>query len=310
MKLETIGNALSKLTGRTGLILKKNSPTILMVLGIGGVIGTVVIACKATLNLEDVLKKGSEKQAFIKEGWEKAQNGEAEYEDYTEQKHAMDVISTHVQTGADLLKLYGPALALGTISIGCLVGSHHILKGRNVALMAAYKAIDEGFQAYRKRVIEDKGEDADFAYRNNLKAEEVTATEVGDDGKNHKIKKTIFAGDPTEHSIYARFFDESCAEWSKSPEYNMAYLRSRQNYFNDMLRARGHVFLNEVYDALGIPRTDAGQVVGWVIGKDGDNYVDFGVFDRNNPGARAFVNGYERNILLDFNVQGVIYDLI
>ena len=87
------------------------------------------------------------------------------------------------------------------------------------------------------------------------------------------------------------------------------YLKAQQNSFNDLLRARGHVFLNEVYDGLGLERSQAGAVVGWVLG-DGDNYVDFGIFDGDKPRARDFVNGLEASILLDFNVDGVIYDLI
>jgi hypothetical protein len=63
---------------------------------------------------------------------------------------------------------------------------------------------------------------------------------------------------------------------------------------------------------LGIDRSKAGSVVGWVITKEGtgDNFIDFGVFDGDNPRARDFVNGREGSILLDFNVDGVIYDKI
>ena len=61
---------------------------------------------------------------------------------------------------------------------------------------------------------------------------------------------------------------------------------------------------------LGIPRTKAGQVVGWIFDKDnpiGDNYVDFGLLNTQNE---DFVNGYKRSVLLDFNVDGMILDRI
>ena len=147
--------------------------------------------------------------------------------------------------------------------------------------------------------------------KNGLRKQEIVEAAYTDsDGVKHKAqKKQVLVDDPNGLSVYARFFDEGCEQWSKNPEYNLMFLRSQQNYYNDMLKSRGHVFLNEVYDALGIPRTQAGAVVGWMISDNGDNFIDFGVFDGDRPRARDFVNGYERSILLDFNVDGVIYDL-
>jgi hypothetical protein len=52
-------------------------------------------------------------------------------------------------------------------------------------------------------------------------------------------------------------------------------------------------------------------MVGWIDGGDGDGYVDFGIYDIaavNN--RREFINGYEPSIILDFNVDGVIWDKI
>ena len=89
-----------------------------------------------------------------------------------------------------------------------------------------------------------------------------------------------------------------------------AYGWLQQTFFNDLLLSRGHLFLNEVYDQIGIDRTKAGQVVGWVVSKDGDNFVDFGLFDGSTQEKRMFVNGHENSVLLDFNVDGVIYDKI
>ena len=64
---------------------------------------------------------------------------------------------------------------------------------------------------------------------------------------------------------------------------------------------------------LGIPRTQAGQIVGWIYDEKhpiGDNKVDFGIYNTYNEANRNFVNGYERTILLDFNVDGNILDMI
>lgn len=310
MKLANIGNALAKATGRTGLLIKKHSPEILLVVGIAGVVGSAVLACGATLKVEKVLSEHKEKLDKIRDAWEKVENEEISYEDYTDQDHKKDLVITYVQTAVDFLKLYGPAVSLGAFSIACIVGGHGIMRKRNVALIAAYKTIEESFNAYRKRVIEDHGEEKDYIYKNNLKVEQIAETVVDEDGKSRKVKKNVLSSQDTNgYSMYARFYDDGCTQWSKDPQYNLMYLRSQQNYFNDLLITRGHVFLNEVYDALGIPRTQPGQIVGWVVG-GGDNFVDFGIFDGDKPRNRDFVNGFEKTILLDFNVDGIIYDLI
>jgi len=309
MKITNVISSLSKLTGRTGLVVQKNSPEILLVVGVVGTIASTVLACRATLKVESVLDAHKEKTDKINECWDKVQNGEISTGEYSQNDHKKDLTIMYGKTSLEFIKLYGPAFTLGVASIACIIGAHGIMKTRNVALMAAYKAVEESFTAYRKRVIEEHGEDVDYMYKNGLRSEVVTETEVDADGKSHKVKKTNVVQDPGMPSMYARFYDESCARWSPNAEYNLMFLRSQQNYHNEMLKVRGHVFLNEVYDALGIDRTKPGSVVGWVLG-DGDNYIDFGIFDGNRERARAFVNGQERNILLDFNVDGVINDLI
>jgi len=307
MKFGNLSNAVSKVTGRGGLILKKYSPEILMVVGITGVVGSTILACKATLKVEEVLDEHQEKIDRIADGWEKVICGDVPAEKYTEDAHTRDLTVTYLQTSVEFIKLYGPAVTLGVASIGCVVGAHGIMKKRNVALMAAYKAVEEGFSAYRKRVIEEHGEDIDYMYKNGLRVEEIIETETTKSGKTKEVKKQQVVKDSEGHSVYSRFFDSSCTQWSKDPYYNLMFVRQQQNYFNDLLKIRGHVFLNEVYDALGLDRTKPGSVVGWCLG-NGDDYIDFGIYDID--GNSRFVNGLERSVLLDFNVDGVIYDMI
>ena len=121
------------------------------------------------------------------------------------------------------------------------------------------------------------------------------------------------AVDPNMYSDYARIFDDGCTGWSKNAEYNLMFLKQQQAYANTLLKNNGYLFLNEVYDMLGIPRSKAGQVVGWIYDEKnpiGDNFVDFGIYDLYNEKARDFVNGYERSIVLDFNVDGNVWDLM
>jgi hypothetical protein len=176
-------------------------------------------------------------------------------------------------------------------------------------MIAAYKAVEQSFSDYRKRVVAEFGEEKDRLLKNGIKQSKVKVTELDEKGKTKTVEETIESADPNDISQYARFFDESSINWTKTAEYNMMFLTTQQNFANDLLHSRGHIFLNEVYDMLGIPRSQAGAVVGWVKGH-GDDFVDFGIYDRESGKARDFVNGYERSILLDFNVAGVIYDLI
>ena len=309
--MKNLTSAFTKIAGRTGLVLRKHSPEILLVTGIVGGVGAAVLACRATLKVEGILDNHRSKVGKIAECWEKVKEGDISLDEYSEEDHQKDLAVVYTQTAVDFIKVYGPAVTLGIASVACIVGGHGILKRRNVALIAAYKAIEEGFNAYRKRVVAEHGEEVDYMYKNGLHAETVTETEVGEDGKATKVKKTkLVAENPDKYSIYARYFDETSPEWANASEYNLTFLKTQQNYYNNMLQARGHVFLNEVYDALGLPRSRAGSIVGWAMTDDGDNFIDFGIFDGDKMISRDFVNGHEKSILLDFNVDGVIYDLL
>lgn len=298
--------------GKVGFKFKKYSPEILVVSGIVGVVASAVMACKATTKVSTILedtKDSVEKIHECENNKELVESGEYTYEDAKK-----DLAITYVQTGVKLVKLYAPSIALGVLSITSILASNNILRKRNVALAAAYATVDKSFKEYRNRVIERFGETVDRELKYNIKAKKIEEV-VKDEGtgKEKKVKKTVEIGDPNTYSDYARFFDDGCKGWEKDSEYNLMFLRAQQQYANDLLRSRGHLFLNEVYDMLGIPRTKAGQVVGWVYNKDnpvGDNYVDFGLYDINREVVRNFVNGYERTILLDFNVDGNIWDLI
>lgn len=312
--LAKLGTKLSSATGRTGLILQKYKPEILIGLGITGAVASTVSACFATLKVQGIIDghrdKITEFHAAVDYVTDKVAEGEIDESKYTEQDQKRDLTVIYVQTAVEFVKIYWPAITLGLASTACILSGYKIMRERTVALTAAYKALESGFKAYRERVVEELGEEKDYMFKNGLRYEEVVEEETDDNGKTKKVKKNkLVADDPNGYSQYARFFDDGCTQWSKTPEYNLMFLKTQQNYFNDMLQVRGHVFLNEVYDALGIPRTKAGQVVGWVR-EYGDGFIDFGIFDGEKMKARDFVNGYERSVLLDFNVDGPVYDMI
>jgi len=285
--------------GRGLLMTKKYSPTILTAVGVVGMVGTTILASRATLKLEPIVAELNDQKILIKDVQKHLQSEEL----VTDQKQRKEITKAYVKSTKALVVLYGPTITLGLASISCVVAAHGIMHKRNVALVAAYKVVEDAFMKYRHRVIEEFGEDKDQEYRRGVYTEVSVDKETG---KKTKQK----AMDPNGHSQYAKFFDEGNENWQREKSYNLFFLRSQQNFANDLLHSRGHMFLNDIHDMLGMERTSAGAVVGWAITKDGDNFVDFGVYDFESEMARAFVNGDERSILLDFNVNGVIYDLI
>lgn len=315
MKLQNIKQTITLTAGRGGLLVKKYSPEILITVGVVGVITSTVMACKATTKAETILNDAKENIEKI----EQVKNNDAVVT-YTDKDYKKDIIIVKTQTATSLIKAYGPALTLGVVSIGCILGAHNIMRKRNLALVAAYKAVEESFMKYRKRVIEEYGSETDTMFKNGIKRK--VTKDVDENGKETGTFSESITMDPNGISQYAKYFDESCSQWTNTPEYNLTFLKCQQNYANDQLKSRGHIFLNEVYDMLGIPRTQAGAVVGWVKG-EGDDFVDFGMFDASvsqyrsdhdnetiGEKRRDFVNGYLNSILLDFNVSGVIYDMI
>ena len=311
MNMNNIVNSATKTFHRVGFQIKKHSPEILLVTGITGVVTSAVMACKATTKVDAIVEESKKSIDMIHEGMEAGNICDVEY---TEEDGKKDLAIVYIQTGVKFAKLYGPSVLLGLTSIGCILASNNIIHKRNVALSAAYTAIDRSFKGYRSRVIERFGESMDRELRYNIKTQEVKETVVDEEtGKKKTVKSTVSVVDPNTYSDYARFFDEYCAGWTKDAEYNLMFLRQQQNYANELLKSRGHLFLNEVYDMLGIDRTKAGNIVGWVYDEKhpiGDNFVDFGIYVLDNEKARDFVNGRERSILLDFNVDGDILSLM
>ena len=292
------------------LKLKKHSPEILLVAGIAGTVASTIIACKKTLKLNDILDEKKDTVDAIHAEVEKNN------ENYTQEDANKDLTLTYIQTGVKIGKLYAPAIGLGMLSIGAIVSGHKILSKRNAAITAAYVLIDKSFKNYRNNVIERFGQGVDQELRFNIKSKEVK--EKDENGKT--VKTTVQEINTDEwhkdFSDYARFFDASCQGHTKDPETNLIYLKHQQAYCNELLKARGFLFLNDVYEILDIPKTKAGQIVGWLYNKDGntptngDGYVDFGIYDPNYAASRRFVNGCEYNILLDFNVDGPILEYI
>lgn len=281
---------------RALLVTQKHSPIILTTAGILGGVTAAVLGAKATLKVEPILDKANEALEGIQE--------RADFDqEYDERDRVKDRVYVYTRTTLDLAKLYGPAITVGAVSIGAIVAGQGIMHKRNAGLMVAYATLDRGFSEYRKRVEASLGTD---------KERLLFADEFVHKSKNEETGKTetVIVPSANVELGYARYFDECSSEWKRNADYNMVFLKTQQQFANDLLIARGHLFLNEVYQALGFEPTTAGQIVGWVMLNDGvprDHYVDFGLLRNGNE---RFVNGVERSVLLDFNVDGPVFELI
>lgn len=303
MKNKTeIMKSVNGVTSKAVMKLKKHSPEILVVAGIAGTVVSAVLACKATTKVAEILDETKGTLDTIHEGME---TGAINGQEYTTEDGKKDTVVVYAQTGMKLAKLYGPAIILGTLSITSILASNNILRKRNVALGAAYAAIDKSFKEYRGRVIERFGEQVDTELKYGIKAKKFEEIEVDPEtGKEKKVKKTVMVADPNLQSDYAVYFDSKSRNYETNPDYNRMFLKAQQAFANDKLQTRGHLFLNEVLDDLDLPRTPAGQIVGWT--KDGpDGYVNFRIVEveRETEDGR-----HGPALLLDFNVEGNIWE--
>lgn len=308
-----------KTFNKVGFKIKKHSPEILAVTGTIGVVASAVMACKATTKVSDILE---ETKSQVEDVHAVLERDDISEEKYSEEDSKKDLAIIYAQTGVKMVKLYAPSVALGVLSLGCLLTSNNILRKRNVALAAAYATVDKGFKEYRGRVVERFGEAVDRELKYNIKAKKITETVVDEEtGKEKKVKKTISVAESA--SDYARFFEEYTSDgkgntfknpyWEETPEYNLMFLKAQQQYANDLLHTKGYLYLNDVYKMLGFPESKAGQVVGWVYNEEnpvGDNYVDFGIYSGGSQNYSDFIYGTDGAILLDFNVDGNIWDLM
>lgn len=301
MNLAGIKQIVTSTTGRQLLKLQKNSPHILFGVGVAGIVGTAVTASIATLKVEGVL---DEHEAQLEKIHYAVETAEINYSAQDAQK---DNVVLYSKTILKLAQLYALPVGLGVMSIGCLAGSHRIMMVRNAALGAAFASMESAFQEYRQRVVNELGPDKDREFR--FASEKLEVIEETKTGPQPKDLTRVDVNYPV--ALYARMFGPDNKNWERKHEYNLMFLRTAQQMLTDQLRARGHLFLNEAYDHLGMERTRVGAVVGWIYNGPGDDFVDFGIWDQEREDRLFdFVTGRENSILVDFNVCGNIWDKI
>lgn len=315
MKKNELMKSVNLTFNKIGFQIKKKSPEILIVAGVAGVVVSAVMACQATIKAQEVAEETKNTLDDIHEA--EAAGVTKAGKTYTQDDTRRDLVGVYVNSGKAYARIYAPSVLVGLASITAIVTSHNIMRKRNIAITAAYTTLDKSYKEYRNRVMERFGEQIEKEIRYNIKAGEVEKTVTDEKGKTKKVKEVVNMPasanwDPSKYSPYARCFDETHKQWSRDIEMGRYYLKARQSQATDMLRSRGHLFLNEVYDMLDFPRTKAGAAVGWLYDPKrpelGDTYVDFGMFEVHTP--REEDGGYDVSFVLDFNVVGDITDEI
>ena len=302
MKINT--KTLRKSFKKAQLTVRKHSPEILMVAGVIGTVAGAVMACKETLELEDVLDECKQEKMELEEQY-------AMCEEYSEDALKKDQVKLTIKQAAKIVKLYAPSVIMEVTSIGVIFASNDIMRKRNASMAAAYATLNSMYKRYRQNVIESYGEEVDKDMRFGVKHEKVT--EIDEDGNKVKIDARIVDLDNTALAIsdYSRFFQAGCKGFdTSSGRYNLLYLKGIQAMFNNKLIADGYVMLNDVYRELGFDTIPEGWSIGWVYDEEnpiGDNYIDFGLYEARNKNQRA-VNDWEPVILMDFNVDGNLYE--
>ena len=300
---------ITRAAGKVGLVLSKHSPAMLSVIGGVGVVATAVLASQETLRVKEVVEPHVENLELI------SATLEDESKQYSDQDALHDRTVIYTRLGRDLLKLYAPALIVSVLTIASIAASHRISAKRIAGLTAAYGALDQSYRRYRGRVEQALGEEGmkelDTKIREQAKKD--IAERRKPDADISEIGDSIF--DLAGASQYAVLYDENAATWNKNRNLSTSILRAQENYANDLLNCRGYVMLNEVYAGLGLPQTSAGAVVGWIRKDDGgaDGYITFGDWDANYfDDIYKDVDGVceARRWILDFNVDGVIWDRI
>lgn len=290
--------------------VQKKSPELLIIGGIVTFGLALVSASAAILKVEEILDDHNERLRKVEDAREIAEEGDTDVE-FNHRDYLQAKTVTYLKTGWEFGKLYASTVALTALSLTCFLTSRNILNKRYLGAVSAYNALSEVFKGYRKRVVDEYGESMDRHFRYGTECEKITVTEIDENGKKKKVSKDVETTDlslvsPSETS---RFFDSSNRNWDENPNYSMMFLRTQQAVLNDRLHSKGHVFLNEVYEALGFKATSEGAIVGWVDGL-GDNCIDLGLYDPDKEICRKFVNGDADSILLEFNHDGIIWDKI
>lgn len=280
----------AKLAGtKVALKAKKHGPTIMVVAGVAGLVGTVVLACKETTKLDSV---NEEAKAIIDDVKSRG-----------EDVPTKDLTLAYVKAACKYIKLYAPSACLGLASTASILYGHGVISKRNAALLASYSALEGRFKDYRSRVMEKWGEDVENKLFTGEKTEEVEETVTKKDGTEKVVKHKVTSKNISDKDPNFLLFEEGMTpEWTSSPSENYLKIKCVLNWAQRRVNAGYPVFVNEVREQLGFKRIPEGQLLGW----NKNDIVDFGLFENIEDDSvaatvkREFILGNEASVMLHF----------
>lgn len=294
--------------------VKQNSPAILIGFGIINSAAAIVLASLATKKVIAITAPVKESIVSIHKEMDKLENGNPKKEEFKVQLR-----KTYLKTGKKIVLAYLPAFISFGLSVTSIIFSHKILKSRNLALAAAFTITKTGYDAYRARVREKLGNEAEEELFTGKTVTEVI--EKGEDGKEKVTKVVTFNKGRSKDEDFCVIWGPGNGNYDPHIQgsLNLFILIQAEEFFNQQLSSAGYVFLNEIYERLGFtpgllgPRKlQASHVLGWLYcpeDKSRDNYISFGIRDKEGrltEQAKNLQLGLEDSIFLRFNVDGDI----
>lgn len=310
-----VANTARNLAGNGLLIARKHAPEIMIGGGLAGFGLTIYETIKATNKTNDILEEKHRKSSVYAEALDYPIGyGPGEYEN--------DISDLNRRTKIAIIKAWLPVGTLAVASGASILGGYRIINGRYVATAAAYKGLENFIGRYRGNVVDRFGKDVDWELANDIKAETLEKAmaereenrKIEEENKGKKIRKK--APKTAYQDIYCGIFDNYSDRWQRywTAEQVLEYLKFKQNQLNDMLRIRKHVFVNEVYDMLGLERTSAGSVNGWILTRTNpESHISLGIDEMPADELRSILSTHRNEdirVKIRLNPDGLIYNLI
>lgn len=229
------------LVHRSKLFFKRNSSTILTVLGGAGVVATSIMAVKATPKALTLLEQAKEEK------------GEALTE--------LEVVQT-------VAPVYIPTIIVGVSTIACIFSANILNKRHQASIAGAYALVDSSFKEYKKKLKELYGEETHNNIIDSIAVEKADAMYI----RNGYMCDTCDLGVEDSGSEPKLFYDMHSGRYF---ETTIEQVLTAEYHLNRNYVLRGFAYLNELYEFLGLEETDYGSVLGWAPKDDGMYWIEF-----------------------------------
>lgn len=300
--------------------LKKHSPTILVLTGIGGVIAGTVLACKKTIKMTEIKEETKYK---IEEANAKLSAVNPEDENYTEKENRKEIAKIYCKAALNTTKNYALPVAIGGTGIAMILCGHKILKKRYAMISAAYLSLNASFEAYRERVREKVGEKEEYNIYHNVETIEEQV-----EGKKKKLKKNVIKDASMYDIVFSPNTSATChgdyhydSQADTNPRdpfsgwsgHDILRVKALRNDLETILTSKATkigkkpvVKLNTVRERLDVDLVEEGEIVGWEYDPSNENIDSHIMFDLYETvdfkGSPA--------LGISLNVDGIILDIL